>query len=136
MVGCIRLPTRSWLLWLLALLEISHFIWIKDNVKHITYVGPRIGFERLLHFANKTKNRSLSIDEINDIQTALDGDSTIITACILYERGLLVLVVAFTIACLVQSRAISKGDVHVRDHSKRRAYRHIQTNTMYRYGVK
>ena len=131
MVGCIRLPTRSWLLWLLALLEISHFIWIKDNVKHITYVGPRIGFERLLHFANKTKNRSLSIDEINDIKTALDGDSTTIAACIFYERGILVLTVAFTIAWLVQSQSISKVDVHVRDHGQRRACRHIKINTMY-----
>ena len=65
MVGIIRLPTKSWFLWWLALLEISHFIWIKENVTHIVYVGPRAGFETLLDFANKSKSRNLTPDEID-----------------------------------------------------------------------
>ena len=103
MVGIIRLPTKSWFLWCLALLEISHFIWIKDNVKTILYVGPRAGVDTLLDVANKTKNRSPRPAEIENIQTAFRGDNFTITACVYFERRIFGTILVFAIACLAQS---------------------------------
>ena len=105
MVGIVRFPTKSWFLWCLALLEISHFVWIKDNVKHIVYVGPRTGFDVLLELANTTKNRSLTSEEIEHANLALKGDSTILDACIYFERRFMPAVVAIATACWAHSKS-------------------------------
>ena len=105
MVGIVRFPTKSWFLWFLALLEISHFVWIKDNVKHIVYVGPRAGFRVLLQLANTTKNRNLTIEEAERAKLAMKGDSTVLDACIYFERRLVLAVVAIATACWAHSKS-------------------------------
>ena len=103
MVGIVRFPTKSWFLWFLALLEISHFVWIKDNVKHIVYVGPRAGFRVLLQLANTTKNRNLTIEEAERAKLAMKGDSTVLDACIYFERRFTLAVLMIATACWAQS---------------------------------
>jgi hypothetical protein len=70
MVGLIRLPTRSWFLWSLAMLNISHFIYIKDDASEILIIGPTEPVEALLRVSNLSANRKATEDELTRLRMA------------------------------------------------------------------
>ena len=57
-VGSIRLSTRSYSLWLLALFGVTHYIWIADDAKSVLFVGPRLAVTTFVRIANDSSNRN------------------------------------------------------------------------------
>ncbi len=39
-VGTVRLPTRSWFLWTLSVIGITHYIWVRDDGSAVVMIGP------------------------------------------------------------------------------------------------
>ena len=76
MVGFIRLPTRTWFLWTLAMLGISHYVWIDDNAREIHIVGPDAFVDALLGASVRAANRNASDEEVASIQSTLKFGST------------------------------------------------------------
>ena len=71
MVGMIRLPTRSWFMWSLALLEITHYIYISDDGRELIFIGPCEVKESLLRLANVSANRKATESELQQLQEQL-----------------------------------------------------------------
>ena len=86
MVGVVRIPTHSWFLWTLALLEITHYIWIKDDGLELVFVGPSSVEEILLRIANQTNTRQANDAELEEIQKAVLGRRAQESSCLCWER--------------------------------------------------
>ena len=71
MVGYVRLPTRTWLLWLMAMLGFSHYIWIDDKAREILIVGPTEFVQALLRLSNIAANRMASRHELHNLRATL-----------------------------------------------------------------
>ena len=72
MVGYIRLPTRSWLRWSVAILGISHYIWISDDASEITIVGPSGSVDALLRVSNLSAHREATDAELERVRMAFE----------------------------------------------------------------
>ena len=88
MVGMIRLPTQSWFMFALALLEITHYIWIKDDGGELILVGPCEVKEKLLQLANVSANRTATEEELQDLREQLCGKHTREWPCMCVEHAL------------------------------------------------
>ena len=76
MVGFIRLPTRTWFLWLMAVMGISHYIWIDDDAREIHITGPTEFVLVLLRLSNVSANRTTSVEEVESLRLTLRLSST------------------------------------------------------------
>ena len=88
-VGTLRLPTRSWVLWLLAMLDITHYIWVKDDGSAIVITGPTEAVHALLRVSNLAANRRPTEREVQELRFALGLDPSenpTEQRCVLVER--------------------------------------------------
>ena len=87
-VGTVRLPTRSWCLWLLALLGITHYIWVKDDGSSIVMTGPEISVKALLKVSNLAANRQPTEAELEELKTCIGFGATDVATerCVVCER--------------------------------------------------
>jgi hypothetical protein len=73
-VGTVRLPTKSYSLWLLALLGITHYIWMKDDGSVIVMTAPRDAVDVLVRISNSAVNRQATDAEITELMSVfVDG---------------------------------------------------------------
>ena len=79
-IGRIPFPTKSYCLWILALLGITHYIYLKYNGSVIVLSGPRDAVNMLIRMSNLAVNRQVTETEIAELLTVL-GDSDIEFAC-------------------------------------------------------
>ena len=68
MVGYIQLPTRTWFLWSVAMLGISHYIWIKGDATEIVIVGCTESVAALLRVSNVSANRRATDAELEGLR--------------------------------------------------------------------
>ena len=102
-VGTLRLPTQSWVLWLLAMLDITHYIWVKDDGSAIVITGPTEAVHALLLVSNLAANRRPTEKEVQELRFALGLDPSenpTEQRCVLLER-LLATSVLLVIAVLL-----------------------------------
>jgi hypothetical protein len=88
-VGTLRLPTQSWVLWLLAMLDITHYIWVKDDGSAIVVTGPTEAVHALLRVSNLAANRLATEKEVQELRFALGLDPSenpTEQRCVLLER--------------------------------------------------
>ena len=99
-VGTVRLPTRSWCLWLLALLGITHYIWVKDDGSSIVMTAPEVSVTALLKVSNLAANRQPTEAELDELRVLIGfGASDVATdRCVVCERLTFGL---FTLGCLL-----------------------------------
>ena len=70
-VGTIRFPTKSYCLWSLALLGITHYIWMKDDGSVIVITGPREAVNVLIRMSNSAVNRQATEAQIVELIAVL-----------------------------------------------------------------
>ena len=87
-VGTVRLPTRSWCIWLLALLGITHYIWVKEDGSAIVMTGPQEAVKVLLKVSNLAANRQPKKAELDELRATIGFGSTDASTdrCVLIER--------------------------------------------------
>ena len=87
-VGTVRLPTRSWCLWLLALLGITHYIWVKDDGSSIVMTGPESSVSALLKVSNLAANRQPTEAELEELRACIGFGATDVATerCVVCER--------------------------------------------------
>ena len=71
MTGYIRLPASTWFMWLLALLGISHYIYISDDANEMVIAGPTDFVFALLRLSSTCSNCAVSADELNSLSALL-----------------------------------------------------------------
>ena len=86
-VGTIRFPTKSYCLWSLALLGITHYIWMKDDGSVIVITGPREAVNVLIRMSNSAVNRQATEAQIAELIAVL-GDGPMELKCRLLDRVL------------------------------------------------
>ena len=72
-VGTLFLPTQSYSLWTLALLGITHYIWIKDDCSVIVMTAPRVAVEALVRLSNSIVNRQATTEEIAELMVVFSS---------------------------------------------------------------
>ena len=99
-VGTVRLPTRSWCLWLLALLGITHYIWVKDDGSSIVMTGPESSVSALLKVSNLAANRQPTEAELDELRALIGFGATDVATerCVVCER---LTFGVFMLACLL-----------------------------------
>ena len=105
MVGMLRLPTQSWLLWLLALLDVSHYIWIKDDGLELVFVGPCDIRDNLLRLANVAANRMPEESEIATLRDQIYHNSARDWPCVCFERMLAVVIMTLLVCTGIAFRS-------------------------------
>ena len=88
MVGLLRIPTRSWILWGCAMLSLTHYIWIKDD-QEIAIIGPKALVETLLRLGNITASRQATTQEVASLRRAFGLDGSVPDrerGCVVFER--------------------------------------------------
>ena len=66
-VGTLRLPTRSVSLWLLSMMGVTHYVWIKDDATCIITTAPSEAVEALLRISNAAVSRQATKCEIDEL---------------------------------------------------------------------
>jgi len=100
MIGTVRLPTASWFIWCMSLLEVCNYIWIDDKAKMLHYVGPTPILLELVDVSNLLKGQQAQIE------SHLEVLREIITAC---SKSRLVQVCAWIELLLVVTALSSVG---------------------------
>ena len=62
MIGTVRLPTSSWFIWYMSLLELCNYIWIHDEGKSLHYVGPASIIFELVSLSNLVKGQHTNME--------------------------------------------------------------------------
>ena len=107
--GTLKLPTVSWTLWLLSVLEIGYVIWIKNDGTNIHIIGPREATRGLMKVAKVCETGSPSSEELRRLQSLFGLDGVVSgweCNMLLVELGAGEL--CWTIMCI---RAVSWGSV-------------------------
>ena len=82
-VGTVRFPIKSYCLWTLALLGITHYIWMKDDGSVVVMTGPREAVDILVRISNSAVNRQASESEIAELMAVLEDGPMEEKCCLL-----------------------------------------------------
>ena len=107
MTGYVRLPAQTWFLWLLSLLGISHYVWIKHDAREIVAVGPTDFIHALFRVSTDYANCEVPEEELQSLGAHLHTRTPRTVAerrCVWCERCI---VVALQSALLVLTAVAS-----------------------------
>ena len=92
--GWFRLPTRSYLLYFLALCGITHYAYIPHDLSSLHIVGPRTGISTLVQMSNLAATQRLSTIHLQELRSSFgmveDTYTTADQICCKIERQLAV----------------------------------------------
>ena len=71
MTGYVRLPTQTWFLWLLSLVGISHYIWVKHDASEMVAVGPTNFLHALFRMSTDYANCEVPEEELQSLAAHL-----------------------------------------------------------------
>ena len=101
-VGTLRLPTNSFSLWLLSMMGVTHYVWIKDDAQRIITTAPSEAVQALLRISNAAVSRQPTDCEIDELVSVFK-DTLIERRFRLLDKVLTTLIFVF-LHCVVWSR--------------------------------
>ena len=108
-VGTIRLPTRSWTLYVCAVFSLTHYIWVKHDGSRLVFVGPKSLRKRFVQVSNKSANRQPTEEEIQELQLSMASNNPLDRMCVYVERVLFLWL--FLVVLVLVLRRISSPSV-------------------------
>ena len=101
--GWIRLPTKSYVLFFLSVLGVTHYVYIPSDLKSVSIVGPVYAISKLIDLSNVAATTRLTEVQLSTLREAFGMGNSWTTAdrlCTLWERRVFTLLVSSILFCL------------------------------------